>query len=97
MVRQSQIQEQSTRVFTRWPGRSQAREAGLLRDDNGFPDRAHRVAACGNAVTPVIPELIGRAILAALQDSRTARPSRACAAGEAFDPRVSPTYSAGDA
>jgi hypothetical protein len=51
----------------------------------------------GNAVVPQIPELIGRAILAALQDSRTARPSRACAAGEAFDPRVSPTYSAGDA
>jgi hypothetical protein len=32
-----------------------------------------------------------------LLNNRTARPSRACAAGEAFDPRVSPTYSAGDA
>jgi DNA (cytosine-5)-methyltransferase 1 len=57
---------------------------------NGVPDRAHRLKALGNAIVPQIAELIGRAILAALQDSRTARPSRACAAGEAFDPRVSP-------
>jgi hypothetical protein len=36
------------------------------------------------------PFLGWRVCNAALQDSRTARPSRACAAGEAFDPRVSP-------
>ena len=65
-----------------------ARSGGGIHD--GVPDRAHRLKALGNAVVPQIPELIGRAILAALQDSRTARPSRACAAGEAFDPRVSP-------
>jgi hypothetical protein len=57
---------------------------------HGVPNRAQRLAALGNAVVPQIPELIGHAILAAIQDSRTARPSRACAAGEAFDPRVSP-------
>jgi DNA (cytosine-5)-methyltransferase 1 len=32
---------------------------------NGVPDRAHRLAALGNAVVPQIPELIGRAILQA--------------------------------
>jgi hypothetical protein len=43
------------------------------------------------------PFLGWRVCNAANTNSRTARPSRACAAGEAFDPRVSPTYSAGDA
>jgi DNA (cytosine-5)-methyltransferase 1 len=65
-------------------------EPDVGRVADGVPNRAQRLAALGNAVVPQIPELIGRAILAALQDSRTARPSRACAAGEAFDPRVSP-------
>jgi len=32
---------------------------------DGVPDWVDRVAACGNAVIPQIPELIGRAILAA--------------------------------
>lgn len=32
---------------------------------NGFPDWPHRLAACGNAVVPQIPELIGHAILEA--------------------------------
>jgi DNA (cytosine-5)-methyltransferase 1 len=32
---------------------------------NGLPDRMDRLKACGNAVVPQIPELIGRAILAA--------------------------------
>ncbi len=36
-----------------------------LRDDAGFPAQLDRLAACGNAVVPQIPELIGRAILAA--------------------------------
>ena len=35
------------------------------RVDDGFSDRPHRLAACGNAVVPQIPELIGRAILKA--------------------------------
>jgi len=65
-------------------------EPDVGRVAHGVPNRAQRLAALGNAVVPQIPELIGHAILAALQDSRTARPSRACAAGEAFDPRVSP-------
>jgi len=36
-----------------------------LRDDAGFPAQLDRIAACGNAVVPQIPELIGRAILQA--------------------------------
>jgi DNA (cytosine-5)-methyltransferase 1 len=32
---------------------------------NGVPDRVDRLKALGNAVVPQIPELIGRAILAA--------------------------------
>ena len=34
----------------------------LCRVDDGIPDRVGRTGACGNAVTPFIPELIGRAI-----------------------------------
>lgn len=64
VVRQQDIQKQSARIFERWPGRPQARQSGLLREVDGLPDRAHRVAALGNAVVPQIPELIGRAIMA---------------------------------
>mgnify|MGYP000471720353 CR=1 FL=1 len=35
-----------------------------LRADAGFPQELDRIAACGNAVVPQIPEMIGRAILA---------------------------------
>ena len=38
-------------------------EPDVGRVANGVPDRAHRLAALGNAVVPQIPELIGRAIL----------------------------------
>ncbi len=37
-----------------------------LRDDDGFPALLDRLAACGNAVVPQIPELIGNAILDAI-------------------------------
>jgi DNA (cytosine-5)-methyltransferase 1 len=40
-------------------------EPDVGRVANGVPDRAHRLAALGNAVVPQIPELIGRAILQA--------------------------------
>jgi DNA (cytosine-5)-methyltransferase 1 len=42
-----------------------ATEPALGRVAHGVPDRAHRLKALGNAVVPQIPELIGRAILAA--------------------------------
>ena len=37
----------------------------------GFPDWLDRVGACGNAVVPQIPELIGRAILKSLEDVKS--------------------------
>lgn len=37
------------------------------RMDDGFPDWPHRLASCGNAVVPQIPELVGRAILASME------------------------------
>jgi len=40
-------------------------EPDVGRVAHGVPDRAHRLAALGNAVVPQIPELIGRAILEA--------------------------------
>ena len=41
-------------------------EPDVGRVAHGVPDRAHRLAALGNAVIPQIPELIGNAILASL-------------------------------
>ena len=38
------------------------RNSKPLRTNNGFPDWAHRLRGCGNAVVPQIPELIGKAI-----------------------------------
>jgi DNA (cytosine-5)-methyltransferase 1 len=40
-------------------------EPDVGRVAHGVPDRAHRLKGLGNAVVPAIPELIGRAILAA--------------------------------
>jgi DNA (cytosine-5)-methyltransferase 1 len=45
-----------------WPTVSSARNCGT---GHGIPDGIHRNKALGNAVVPQIPELIGRAILAA--------------------------------
>lgn len=44
-------------------------EPAVGRVANGVPNRIHRLSALGNAVVPQIPELIGRAILAAHQKS----------------------------
>jgi DNA (cytosine-5)-methyltransferase 1 len=41
-------------------------EPAVCRVADGVPDRAHRLAGLGNAVVPQIPELIGNAILAAI-------------------------------
>lgn len=40
---------------------------GLVRTLNGIPNQSHRLGCLGNGLVPVIPELIGRAIL----DART--------------------------
>jgi DNA (cytosine-5)-methyltransferase 1 len=44
-------------------------EPGMDRVADGIPNRVDRIAAIGNAVVPQIPELIGRAILAAQQEA----------------------------
>jgi len=49
-----------------WGGQQWPKADPLLcRVDDGIPDRVGRTAACGNAVVPQIPEMIGRAILEA--------------------------------
>jgi DNA (cytosine-5)-methyltransferase 1 len=49
-----------------WAGQQWPSSQPLLyRVDDGVPDRVDRTSALGNAVVPQIPELIGRAILAA--------------------------------
>jgi DNA (cytosine-5)-methyltransferase 1 len=45
-----------------------AGEPGLARVAHGVPNRVDRNDALGNAVVPQIPELIGRAILASLEE-----------------------------
>lgn len=40
-------------------------QPAVQRTANGVPNQSHRLAACGNAVVPQIPEIIGRAIMAA--------------------------------
>jgi DNA (cytosine-5)-methyltransferase 1 len=51
-----------------FPGLDGAGAPVLGRGENGIPDRVDRLHALGNAVVPQIPELIGRAILAAIAD-----------------------------
>lgn len=53
-------------------GATWATEPDVGRVANGVPDRSHRLKALGNAVVPAIPELIGRAILASLEQERIA-------------------------
>lgn len=56
---------ETTDAFHGGIGNIWSAEPGMGRVADGVPDRAHRLAALGNAVVPQIPELIGRAILAA--------------------------------
>jgi len=41
----------------------------ICRVDDGVPDRVDRLKALGNAVVPQIPEMIGHAILASMQEA----------------------------
>jgi DNA (cytosine-5)-methyltransferase 1 len=47
----------------RWKNKS-----SIHRVDDGVANRSHRLKAIGNAVVPAIPELIGRAIIGAMND-----------------------------
>ena len=44
-------------------------QSGVDRTANGLPGQLDRIAACGNAVVPPIPELIGHAILQSMRDA----------------------------
>jgi DNA (cytosine-5)-methyltransferase 1 len=46
------------------PTRSWGAEPPEIRVDDGLPDRMDRIKALGNAILPIIPEQIGRAIIA---------------------------------
>lgn len=47
-------------------------EPNVRRVDDGFPDGSHRRRVLGNAVSPAVPEIIGRAILAAAHHQKAA-------------------------
>jgi len=72
ILRQCHIQEQSTRSFEKWPGRSFLPAPIFCNANDGIPDRVDRIATAGNAVVPQIPELIGKAILASMKDAANA-------------------------
>jgi DNA (cytosine-5)-methyltransferase 1 len=63
ILRQRDVQGQSTRSFAKWPGRSNLPAPVLCGTGDGIPDKVVRIEAAGNAVVPQIPELIGNAIL----------------------------------
>ena len=58
-------QGKASNAFHERIGSIWAVEPDVGRVANGVPARSHRLAALGNAVVPQIPEMIGRAILAA--------------------------------
>lgn len=67
ILRQQDLSLQSGRMFEKWPGRSNLPTPFLCGKADGLSNRMDRNGALGNAVVPQIPELIGRAILAAIR------------------------------
>lgn len=63
---QRNLFQQSARDFAGWPGRSNLPKSRICGRYDGIPDVPHRLAALGNAVVPQIPELLGNAILEAM-------------------------------
>jgi DNA (cytosine-5)-methyltransferase 1 len=62
IFRQRHLSRQPSRVFEKWPGRSNLPAPTLNRTANGL---SKELDSHGNAVVPQIPELIGHAILEA--------------------------------
>lgn len=60
---QSALSREPLRGFARWSGRSSLPTSRFCRADDGVPQRVHRTERLGNAVVPVIPEIIGKAIM----------------------------------
>ena len=58
---------ENVRRAAEWAGRPDLSASGLCRGSDGIPHRVDRTGALGNAVHAVIPELIGRAILASIE------------------------------
>ncbi len=56
---------ENVRRAAEWARRPDISASGLCRGSDGVPARVDRTSVLGNAVTPLIPELIGRAILQA--------------------------------
>ena len=63
VLRQPHLSLELSRGFAEWPGRSNLPESRFHRGSDGVPYWMDRVAACGNAVVPQVPEIIGRAIM----------------------------------
>lgn len=59
------LQGQFVRGFERWPERPNLPASRICGGNDGVSDRTHRLRALGNAVVPQIPEILGKAILAA--------------------------------
>ena len=68
---QRSISRQPMRGFAEWPGRSNLSTSRFCNANDGIPDRVVRIEAAGNAVVPQIPELIGYAILDAINETNT--------------------------
>lgn len=66
LLSQRSIPWKLVRGFERYPGRSNLPASRLCDANDGIPRRVDRLAALGNAVVPQIPELIGNAILEAI-------------------------------
>jgi len=65
IFKQPDLSWKHSRMVERWPGRSNLPAPRFAGKSNAIPSRVDRTKAIGNAVDPVIPELIGNAILAA--------------------------------
>lgn len=59
------LQREPVRGFEEWSKLRALPASRTIRANDGVPSRVDRIACCGNAVVPQIPELIGRAILQA--------------------------------